>query len=88
MSMNDDLPSKADSLASAARNETEALSDKVNEAIETAQNFAGDVGERGKSAYRSGNAAVAAYVDPLPGMVLAAAAGFLAGCLWSSGKRY
>lgn len=86
MAMNDDLPSKADTLPGAT--EAESTTRKVQAAVETAQSYASDLGERSKNAYRSGNEAVASYVDPLPGMMLAAAAGFLVGCLWSGGRRY
>ncbi|WAC27171.1 hypothetical protein [Ancylobacter sp. SL191] len=86
MAMNDDLPSKADTMPGSA--DSESATRKVQAAVETAQGYAADLGERGKSAYRSGNEAVAAHVDPLPGMVLAAAAGFLAGALWAHGRRY
>lgn len=86
MAMNDDLPSKADTFPGAS--EADSTTRKVQAAIESAQGYANDLGERTKTAYRSSNEAVAAHVDPLPGMVLAAAAGFLAGCLWAGGRRY
>ncbi|WGD30488.1 hypothetical protein AncyloWKF20_01190 [Ancylobacter sp. WKF20] len=86
MAMNDDLPSKADTMPGAS--EADSTTSKVQAAVDTAQSYASDLGERGKNAYRSSNEAVASYVDPVPGMMLAAAAGFVAGCLWASGRRY
>ncbi len=86
MAMNDDLPSKADNLSGA--DAADATTRKVQAAVESAQGYASELGTRGKAAYRSSNEAVAAYVDPLPGMILAAAAGFVAGALWAGGRRY
>lgn len=84
MAMNDDLPSKADTLAGAA--DTDSATRKVQETLDAVETQAREIGERGRAAYRSSNDAVARYVDPVPGMMLAAAAGFLVGCLWSQGR--
>lgn len=81
--VNDGLPSAADSLGK----EMKSTSRQVEDAVTAAEEFASDMTRRGAEAYESGNAAVAAYVPPLPGLLLAAAAGFAAGCLWSSGRR-
>lgn len=81
--VNDDRPSAADSL----RNEVSAMRRQVEEAVAAAESFASDLGRRGADDYRSGNAAVSAHVDPLPGLMLAATAGFLAGCFWASGSQ-
>lgn len=81
---NDHLPSTADSFV----NKEKSASQKVDEAFAAAGDYATHLGRRSAEAYQSGNAAVAARVDPLPGLLLAAAAGFVAGCIWSSaGER-
>lgn len=76
-------PSKADSLPASEVTTTQ----KVQDAAAAAEELISRLGKRGVDAYRSGNAAVAAHVDPLPGMVVAAAAGFFIGCLWASGRN-
>lgn len=85
MAMNDDLPSKADTLPGAA--DADSAARKVQEALDAAQSQARELGEQGRTVYRSSNEAVARYVDPVPGMMIAAAAGFLVGCLWSQGRE-
>ena len=86
---NDKYPSSADSLSSHdSSSDISSVSDKVEEARKAAEELMTSAKERGSKAYDRGNAAVAEYIDPLPGMLLAAAAGFVIGALWASGRRY
>lgn len=80
--VNESRPSAADSL----RNEMGSMRRQVDEAIAAAESFASDLGRRGADAYRTGNATVSAHVDPLPALMLAATAGFVAGCVWAAGR--
>jgi len=80
---NDNLPSAADNMGDQTKSPREHLEDGV----ETVETFASDVGERTGKAYTKGNAAVAKRLDPLPGLLLAATAGFIAGCIWTSGHQ-
>lgn len=75
---NDILPSAADSMGEDAR----ALSRKVEETAAAVESLASALAERGAQAYRSGNETLAAHVPPLPGLAIAAVAGFIAGCIW------
>jgi len=85
---NDKYPSSADSLSSHdSSNDTSSVSNKVEEARKAAEELMTNAKERGSKAYDRGNAAVAEYIDPLPGMLLAAAAGFVIGALWASAHR-
>lgn len=81
--MNDKLPSAADSLGKDAS----STSRVVQDAIAATEQLAADMARRSSQAYRSGNASFAAHVDPLPAMLVAAAAGFVAGYLWSAASE-
>ncbi len=61
--MNAGRPSKADSLPASEVTTTQ----KVQDAAAAAEELISRLGKRGVDAYRSGNEAVAAHVDPLPG---------------------
>lgn len=80
---NDDLPSAADSLTADA----DAASRKVQDAVASVESFAADMAQRSADAYRSSNAVLASRIDPLPALLLGAAAGFLAGCAFAAGDR-
>jgi hypothetical protein len=79
-SFNDGLPSAADSFGDKQKTASETAKDVIT----AAEDFATDIGQRGAERYKATNTMVAERIDPLPGLLLAATAGFIAGCIWSS----
>lgn len=84
---NDARPSAADNLGAAepgGSGTMDALRAKAAAGAETVQSTIDDVQERAGQIYTRGNVAVTRAVDPIPSLVLVAAASFLAGYVCAS----